>query len=259
MSDEAETSEQTEAKDATIDQTPAPAQREPREIVPFNAGGGLNALIPQSPEEYARMGELLILGGCVPSSYESRSSDPDIKWKETRAALIIGLMKAVEIGVPPITGLNGIMIVNNRPSVWGDLAISLIQQSGALEKMEVRKFGPEPAPGLDLSQWDSGFGYRVAMWRVGQEMPYIGEFTVGDARRAQLWQSHKKKPWINYPMDMLFNRARAKASRMGFADALHGMSIIEEARDVAPEAEKSVDTEALFSDEPEVEPIEEQT
>lgn len=248
MIEQAEGTSQEEpetSEEKATDQTPPPGQREPRELVPFNAGGGLNAMVPQTPEEYARMGKLLIDAGCVPASYEGESPH------ETRAKLIIGLMKSVEIGVPPITGLNGIMIVNNRPSVWGDLAVSLIQKSGTLEKMEVRRFGPEPTPGLDIDKWSNEFGYRVLMWRKGQDQPYVGEFTVGDARRAGLWGSHKRQPWIKYPFDMLFNRARAKAMRMGFADALHGMSIIEEARDIAPAEARRIDTVALFSDEPE--------
>lgn len=236
--------EKVEAK-AEPDQTPAPNQREKRELAKFEAGGQLNAMVPQTPEEYGRMGTLLIHAGCVPASYAGANPD------ETRAKLMIGLMKSVEIGVPPITGLNGIMIVNNRPSVWGDLAVSLIQKSGKLEKMEVRTFGPDFDKSDDPSNWPREFGYRVSMWRKGQETAYVGEFAVRDARRAGLWMNHKKQPWVKYPLDMLFNRARAKAMRMGFADALHGMAIVEEARDVAPEETKQIDTAALFSDEPE--------
>lgn len=233
-------------QDAPVDQTPAPSQREPRALVPFTAGGELAPMIPQNPEEYARLAGLLIDAECIPASYDSKKTGQE-GYRETRAKLIIGLMKSVEIGVPPITGLNGIMIVNNRPSVWGDLAVSLIQRSGHLAKMEVRRFGPEPTPMLDLSQWDHGFGFRVMMWRVGQEAPYVGEFTVGDARRAGLWLNTRKQPWINYPLDMLFNRARAKAMRAGFADDLHGMSIVEEARDTAPEPEP-INVTAMLAD-----------
>lgn len=227
-----------------IDQTPAASSREQREIVSFEAGGGLNAMIPQTPEEYARLANLLGAANCVPASYLSNNID------ETRSKLIIGLMKSVEIGVPPITGLNGIMIINNRPSVWGDLAISLIQRSGQLQKMEVQKFGPEPQQGQPLNQWDEGFGFRVTMWRKGQELPYVGAFTVGDAKRAKLWENTKKKPWIYYPMDMLFNRARAKAARMGFADALHGMGIAEEERDIVEHEDQKHATASLLDDTP---------
>lgn len=239
----------TEQPEMTADESPPPAKREPKELAPFVAGGALNAMIPQSPEEYSRMARLLMDAGCVPASYESRLNDAN----EVRAKLIIGLMKSVEIGVPPITGLNGIMIVNNRPSVWGDLAVSLIQRSGTLEKMEVRTIGPKPEPNAQLDKWPDEFGYRVMMWRVGQDNAYVGEFTVADAKRATLWMNHKKQPWVKYPLDMLFNRARAKAMRMGFADALHGLGIVEEERDiklVATEEETKDRIASLLDDEP---------
>lgn len=236
--------EQIEDAEIITDQAPPLRDREPREIVPFVAGGALAAMIPQTPEEYGRLANMLGLAGCVPASYSGGTVE------ETRAKLIIGLMKSVEIGVPPITGLNGIMIVNNRPSVWGDLGISLIQRSGQLAKMEVHEVGPHPQPhDLPLMEWQGEFGYRVMMWRRGQETPYVGEFRVGDAKRAGLWLNTKKDPWIKYPKDMLFNRARAKACRMGFADALHGMGIVEEERDWAPDPE-AARTPSLADDEP---------
>jgi hypothetical protein len=236
----------TDASTAVVDQTPALAEREPRALVPFEAGGALDAMIPRTPEEYARMAKLLIDANCVPASYAPRDASP----QQVRAGLIIGLMKSVEIGVPPITGLNGIMIVNNRPSVWGDLAVALVQRNGQLANQQVMQIGPEPAPRTPLDQWDDAYGFRVSYWRKGQASAYVGEFTVADARRAGLWENTRKQPWIFYPKDMLFNRARAKALRAGFADALHGMGIVEEERDVAPEIEHKPNTAALLSDEP---------
>jgi hypothetical protein len=250
MTDQTDTP-QTDAPDAQpVDQTPPPAAREPREIVPFEAGGALQAMIPQTPQEYARMAGLLIDAGMIPASYDSKATGE--QWlREVRAKLIIGLMKSVEIGVPPITGMNGIMIINNRPSVWGDLAAALIHRSGQLARMEVFQIGKEPMPGTALSQWDAGFGYRVSMWRRGSETAFVGEFTVADARRAGLWENAKKAPWIYYPKDMLFNRARAKAQARGFSDCLHGMGIAEVERDIAPELE-APSTKSLLDDEPEV-------
>jgi hypothetical protein len=46
-----------------------------------------------------------------------------------------------------------------------------------------------------------------------------------------------KKPWIMYPDRMLFNRARAFALRDGFADALMGLGIYEEVRDMMPDVD----------------------
>jgi len=61
--------------------------------------------------------------------------------------------------------------------------------------------------------------------------------------------NHKKQPWIYYPKDMLFNRARAKPLRRGFADSLHGMGIVEEERDIAPDPVKK-SAASLLDDEP---------
>jgi hypothetical protein len=241
------TEETTADASTAVDQTPALAEREPRALVPFEAGGALDAMIPRTPEEYARMAKLLIDANCVPASYARRDATP----QQVRAGLIIGLMKSVEIGVPPITGLNGIVIINNRPSVWGDLAVALVQRGGQLANQQIMQIGSEPAPRTPLNQWDDGFGFQVSMWRKGQDSAYVGKFTVADARRAGLWENTSKQPWIYYPKDMLFNRARAKALRAGFADALHGMGIVEEERDVAPEIERKPDTQSLLSDEPE--------
>lgn len=146
-----------------------------------------------------------------------------------------------------------------HPALWTDEHFVMLSPLARLFFLGIltEQIGQAPEPGLPLDKWDSGYGFRVIMWRKGQEGGYVGEFTVGDARRAGLWENHKKKPWICYPKDMLFNRARAKPLRAGFADALHGMGIVEEERDVAPEIEHKIDTAALLSDEPEEAEIEE--
>lgn len=172
---------------------------------------------PKNMGEVWFLVDMILRAGMAPSSYDS---DP--------AKVAIGVMKAIEIGVEPISGLANIMIVNNRPSVWGDLAQALIHKSGKVAKQEKETLGVEPAPGTELQNWPADFGYRVLMWRVGEPEPYIGEFTVADAKRANLWMNTKKQPWITDPKAMLFNRARARAQRAGFADGLYGLALAEE-------------------------------
>ncbi len=145
--------------------------------------------------------------------------------------VVVALMKATEIGVSPITGLANIMIVNNRPSVWGDLAQALVERSGQVERQKKERLGPEPTPGLELDLWDPMTGWKVSTWRKGQDEPYAGEYTVEKARRANLWMDKNRKPWITDPDQMLFNRARARSLKNGFADCLLGMGIIEEQAD----------------------------
>jgi len=170
------------------------------------------------------LADLLKAGDMVPSSYKSPEQ------------VAIGLMKAGEIGVEPISGLGNIMIINNRPSVWGDLAQALVQRTGAIADHFKEEVGERPAPGLALKDWPDSYGWRVGFSRVGQGTAYVQTYTVADAKRAGLWMNTKKQPWITDPSTMLFNRARARALRDGFSDKLFGMGIIEEQRDFAAES-----------------------
>lgn len=194
------------------------------------------------------LADLLANGDMVPSSYKKPEQ------------VVVGLMKAMEIGVSPISGLANIMIVNNRPSVWGDLAQALVQRSGVWEKhLKEELNGPAPGPDLALDKWPNDYGFRVSIWRKGNPEPFVGEYTVGRAKRAGLWGNTKKLPWITDPMSMLFNRARAFAVREGFADKLFGMGIIEEQMDfdVPPSQlghQEQKQLVNLADDEPETEP-----
>lgn len=172
------------------------------------------------------MGQLLLLADMMISARLAPSSYDDNPQK-----VVIGLMKAMEIGVEPISGLGNIMIVNNRPSVWGDLAQALVERSGQIARQVKTELGTKPEPGLEIMKWPGDYGWRVETWRVGQPDPYIGEYTVDAAHRAGLWGNTKRKPWITDPGRMLFNRARAFSLRDGFSDCLFGMGIVEEQRD----------------------------
>ncbi len=164
--------------------------------------------------------DMVMRAKLAPSSYDN---DP--------AKVFIGLMKANELDTDPITGLSNIMIVNNRPTVWGDLAQALIQRSGQIAKQIRTEIGEKPAPGLPLPDWSDTYGWRVETWRVSNPEPFVGEYTVADAKRANLWMHANKKPWITDPSEMIFNRARARSQRQGFADLLLGFGITEEQQD----------------------------
>lgn len=194
------------------------------------------------------LADLLRNGDMVPSSYK------------TDEQVVIGLMKAMEIGVSPISGLANIMIINNRPSVWGDLAQALVQRTGVWERhLKEELNGPAPGPDIALDKWPNDYGFRFSIWRKGNPEPFVGEYTVGRAKRAGLWGNTKKVPWITDPISMLFNRARAFGIREGFADKLFGMGIIEEQRDFEQPG-RAVDGGDLTphvnlaDDEPETEP-----
>jgi hypothetical protein len=195
---------------------------------------GILPVIPRDTEEAARYAQGLIAAGIVPDSYREGGKKDGAP---NKALILTGILKALEVGLPPQTGLGTIMPVNGRFTVWGDGAIALIQQHRVIAKHIVQRVGTSFPPDTDLAGWPDDFGYAVSYWRVGQEEPYVGRFTVKDAKRAGLWMNSYKKPWLLYPERMLFNRARAFALRDGFADCLMGLGIREEIEDIAPPIE----------------------
>lgn len=200
-------------------------------------GDGVMAIMPRSIEEAARYAEGLIRGGLVPDSFKDKQGNI------SREQVMMGVLKAMEIGVPPQTGLAGLYVVNNRFSVFGDLAAALVQRTGKVADQTTAWTGPALDENLPLGEWPDDFACEVRYWRKGQQQPYIGRYSVKDAKRAGLWMS-RRDPWTKYPKRMLFNRARAFALRDGFADGLHGLSIAEEVMDALPAAAVAVEGSA---------------
>lgn len=204
-----------------------PAVREKAQLV---AQDSVLAIMPTTIEEAARYASGLCMAGIVPDAFREGGRKENPANKEL---VMMGVLKSMELGVPPQTGLGGLLPLNGRFSVWGDLAAALVQRTGQVERQQVVELG-ELDEDKPVGEWPADYGFRVMYWRKGQADPYIGEFTVRDAKRAGLWNNARRQPWILYPKRMLFNRARAFALRDGFADGLSGLTIAEEQLDHLP-------------------------
>lgn len=202
------------------------AEQPPKQLPKLETGGKIAPIVPRNVDELARMASMIFHGGAVPNSYEGKSPD------ETRAKLMIGIAKGAEVGLGPLTALQWIAVINNRPTIWGDGAVALVHASGHLEKMEVVEIGAQPGDADELNLWPDSFGIEARLYRKGHGEPYVGRFTVADAKRAHLWMNARKQPWMLYPRRMLRWRAMGFAIREGFADCLAGMMIREEVEDI---------------------------
>jgi len=213
-------------------------------------------LIPTTWEEVEAWADRIIAGNMVPASYgvEAKDTGGDAKKaaEQTRARLVIGIEKGLEVGMGPVTALSTIMIVNNRPSVWGDGALALVHRQNVVEKVEQIYEGKEIVGDkntISTSDFTDDFSAVFRIWRKGHEAAYEGRFSVRDAKRAHLWNNPRKQPWIEYPKRMLMARARAFALREGFSDCLFGLSIAEEMQDV-PEAPPAKTDTSFLDDAP---------
>lgn len=185
-------------------------------------------IVPKDLDQAWRYAEMVCKAGLAPNSYDD---DPK--------KVVIGVLTSLELGVPPMQGLRGIAIINGRPSVWGDLAVALIQSKGVVSNVEQSYTGE---PGSD------DYTANYVIWRKGQDNPYEGRFSIANAKRAGLWGNARKRPWIEYPERMLMMRARAFALRDGFSDCLCGLTVAEEAQDMPAAAPEPVDTAVLEDD-----------
>ena len=132
---------------------------------------------------------------------------------------LIRLQAGLELGLTPIWSLTNIMVTNGRPSVWGDALLGLVLRHQDCE---------------DVIETFEGEGENLVavceIHRRGRQ-PVKRTFSVSDAKRAGL---HGRNVHNSYPSRMLQMRARSWACRDAFADALRGLTVIEEIRDIEP-------------------------
>lgn len=148
--------------------------------------------------------------------------------------VMVSIQMGAEIGVPPMTALRNIAIINGRPAIWGDLPLAQAERSGRL---------------LDISEVVEGQGEKMVATCVivkkGRSTPVERSFSVEDAKKAKLWG--KAGPWSDYPKRMLALRARAFAIRDAFPEALGGFYLREEVEDIPSVEVKPVGSAGLLN------------
>jgi len=155
----------------------------------------------------------------------------------TPAQVMVAIQMGAEVGLPPMTALKNIAIINGRPTIWGDALLALAFRSGIIE---------------DISESIEGDGdartASCSIKRKGLAQVVTRTFSVADAKKANLWG--KYGPWQAYPDRMLAMRARGFALRDAAPDALGGFMLAEEARDldVTESAEVLSRSEQLLAD-----------
>lgn len=203
--------------------------------------GAIVAVVPRSASEAAVYANGLIRGGMVPDGFKEKDGTVN------PSLVAAGVLKSLELGLAPQTGLSFLIPLRGRFTIWGDGAQGLVMKSGLLRDIKVEQIGKAfDRDTTAIAKWPNDYGYRVTMWRHGVESPVISEFTVRDARMASLWG--KAGPWTQYPDRMLFNRARAFGQRDLFADCLVGLQIHEEVADYEPAPKRLADNSALEDD-----------
>jgi len=189
----------------------------------------LGNLAPRTFSEAVEFSKMLANSAFVPKDFRGKPGE-----------IIAAIQFGFELGVGPMQALQNIAVINGKPSVYGDLALALVQASGLLEYIE---------------ESDDGHKATCKVQRKGEPKPHVATFSDDDAKRASLFG--KQGPWTQYPARMRMFRARGFALRDKFADVLKGLITREEAEDYptprasaeSPSAGVSVATTATPVDE----------
>jgi hypothetical protein len=129
-----------------------------------------------------------------------------VKGLRSPAAVLTVMLKAHELGIPPVQGLSHIHIIEGKPTLSAELMLALI----------LRAF---PAALRGYPQLDD-HGCVIELARPGGVTQRFG-FSMADAAKAGL---SRKQVWGNYPRAMCRSRAISEAARSMFPDVLMGCS-----------------------------------
>ena len=162
---------------------------------------------PQTMTEAIEFSSMLSRSQMVPKNYQNKPED-----------ILVAVQWGYEIGLAPMQALQAISVINGKPSVYGDAAMALVQNSPICE---------------DIKEYFDGEGTgnptAVCVAKRKNRSEVVAKYSVEDAKRAGLW--NKQGPWTQYPKRMLQMRARGFALRDAFPDVLKGLITSEEAQD----------------------------
>jgi len=166
-------------------------------------------LVPQSIEQLNIVARMIADSDLAPKDYRG---------KPNNAAVAIAM--GMELGVSPMQSIQGIAVINGRPSVWGDLLLALCRAHPLCDYVD------------ESLEFDANGNVSAAICKASRNgNAQERRFSVEDAKRAGLWT--KDGPWKQYPQRMLQMRARGFCLRDLFADALKGLASAEEQQDAA--------------------------
>jgi hypothetical protein len=160
------------------------------------------SLSPRSLAEAMEFAKIIASSDMVPKDYINKPGN-----------VLVAVQTGAELGLKPMQSLQGISVINGRPSVWGDAMRALVISHPEFE---------------DLIEDKQDTYCTVTLKRRGRSA-VITTFNMEDAKKAGL--AGKQGPWQTAPKRMLQMRAFAFAARDLFADALKGIKSTEELRD----------------------------
>jgi hypothetical protein len=135
------------------------------------------------------------------------------------ADVLVTVMYGREMGLTPMQAIQGIYVVNGRPTCGGKLLLAKVRQAGHRVKVEAT----DKAARVTITRSDD------------RENPHTEEFTWADAERAKLTT---KDTWKSWPKQMLTWRAVSNAVNVQCPEVAMGFEITELVQDETAQPER---------------------
>ncbi len=168
-------------------------------------------LAPQSFDQAMQFAVAIASSQFAPATYRNKPDD-----------VFIAMQMGAELGFQPMQSVQGIAVINGRPSVWGDALRALILSAPDLAGFEETYDEATQTAHCRISR----------KLQTGTIATFNGSFSVTDATTAGLWG--KNGPWKSYPKRMQQWRALGFCARDAYADRLKGIQLAEEVQDYEP-------------------------
>jgi hypothetical protein len=154
-------------------------------------------LVPLNPDQCFAIADRIAKSPLIPDAYRG---------KPTEAA--IAIMYGNEVGLPPMTSLQRVIVINGKPTLDAAAMTALIRSAGHSLSGDAT---PTEATAVG-KRLDTGDSMSVT-------------FTMDDAKQAGLVRSG---PWTKFPKSMLWSRAVSQLARELFSDVLLGINYVPE-------------------------------
>jgi hypothetical protein len=192
---------------------------------------------------------MLLESKLVPDHFYEKGADnkPDYT-KGKVPAVVVVLLQAQQLAIPPMTALQHVIPVNGLLSIKGDLAKTMIFASGKLKKDSWKETVTGSIENEDMV-------VTITATREDNGLTLTRTFSVDKAKRMGLWITSaqvngadgwkwKKSAWYKTPDRMLNYRALGNIARDLFSDVLLNMYTTEEAVDIQRETSETLETES---------------
>lgn len=203
----------------------------------------------ESVEKMEKFATILLNSRLVPYHFYEKLPDgkPDFAKGKTPAVVAV-LIQGYQLQLPPLTALQHIIPVNGLLSIKGDLAKSMIFNSG---KLKSGSWVEEETGSID----EGNLIVKITATRADNGQTLSRSFSVAQAKRAGLWITeqqvngqdgwkYKSSAWWKFPSRMINYRALGFLARDMFPDVMAGIYTTEEAMDLPKDVTEIIETES---------------